>query len=132
MRHGKEDKYPWAGHYTTSAQAEGAIEGTVSDYEVASVHATEFAFSRFNAAKDEPASRDSANANVVVDASSIDRVADPVVEAERRRLSEAPCPPPAAAGAAVAAPPPSPACPRCETAICLARTLPLLHLAALT
>ena len=105
VRHGNEDKYPLAGHYTTSAQAEGAIEGTVSDYEVASVHATEFAFSRFNAAKDEPASRDSANANVVVDASSIDRVADPVVEAERRRLSEAPCPPPLVGGTEVAPPP---------------------------
>jgi len=42
----------------------------------------------------------------VVDASSIDRVADPATEAERR-LSEAPCPPPSAGGgSAVAAPPP--------------------------
>ena len=30
-RHGKKDLYPWSGHYTTSAQAEGAIEGTASD-----------------------------------------------------------------------------------------------------
>ena len=84
VRHGNEDKYPC--HYTTSAQAEGAIEGTVSDYEVASPYATEFAFSRFNAARGAPAP---AKATDVVDASSIDRVADPSTEAQRRRLSEA-------------------------------------------
>ena len=104
VRHGNKDIYPWTGTYTTRAQAEGAIEGTVSDYEVASAYATDFPFSRFNAARGAPTS---AEATDVVDASSIDRVADPATEAERRRLSEAPCPPPSAGGgSAVAAPPP--------------------------
>ena len=74
VRHGNEDKYPWAGHYTTSAQAEGAIDGKASDYEVASAYATEFAFSRFNAARGAPASAEPTGG---VDASSIDRIADP-------------------------------------------------------
>ena len=72
------------------------------DYEMASAHATEFSFSRFNAAKGEPTSTD--NTDDVIDASSIERVADPATEAQRRRLSEAPCPPPAGASS-----PPSPA-----------------------
>ena len=91
-RHGKKDIYPFSGSYTTSAQAEGAIEGTVSDYEAASTHATDFAFSRFSAAKE--GSVEGAIADREIDASSIDRVADPATEPERRRLSEAPCPPP--------------------------------------
>ena len=91
-RHGKKDIYPFSGSYTTSAQAEGAIEGTVSDYEAASTHATDFAFSRFSAAKE--GSVEGAIADREIDASSIDRVADPATELERRRLSEAPCPPP--------------------------------------
>ena len=100
-RHGKKDLYPFSGSYTTSAQAEGAIEGSASDYQVASPYATDFAFSRFNAARGAPAS---AEATGGVDASSIDRIADPAAEAERRRLSEAPCPPSAAGVAAL--PPP--------------------------
>ena len=100
-RHGKKDLYPFSGSYTTSAQAEGAIDGTASDYQVASPYATDFAFSRFNAARGAPAS---AEATGGVDASSIDRIADPAAEAERRRLSEAPCPPSAAGVAAL--PPP--------------------------
>jgi len=46
-RNGKVDDYPPSGHLTTSAQAEGAIEGSADLYEVASAHATEFRFSRF-------------------------------------------------------------------------------------
>ena len=107
VRHGKTDSYPWTGHYTTSAQAEGAIDGTATDYEMASAYATEFAFSRFNAARREPVST-GGNANDVVDASSIDRVADLATEVERRRLSEAPCPPPAPSSTPPPPPPSSP------------------------
>ena len=110
-RHGKKDVYPWAGSYTTSAQAEGAIDGTASDYEVVSAHATKFTFSRFAAAKGSPAE----GTKGVIEASSIDRVADPATEPQRRRLSEAPCPPPSAGGStgepAVSAPPPEPPLP---------------------
>jgi len=103
VRHGKKDAYPLAGSYTTSAQAEGAIDGTASDYEMVSAHATAYVFSRFNAAKGEPVFGQGANAGGV-DASSIDRVADPARGVERRRrLSEALCPPPS--GAATASPP---------------------------
>ena len=42
------DEYPTEGHVTTSAMAEGAIEGRASMYEVASAHATAFVFSRFD------------------------------------------------------------------------------------
>jgi len=105
---GKKDLYPWAGFYTTSAQAEGAIEGTASDYEVLSAHASKFRFSRFDAMRGEPASKDGAKAADTVDASSIERLADPAVEEERRRLSEV-CPPSAAPVASITAPsPPSP------------------------
>jgi len=45
------DVYPDSGEFTTSAMAEGAIDGSASDYEVATMFATEFAFSRFNAAE---------------------------------------------------------------------------------
>ena len=45
MRKGSADKYPWRGFYTSTAQAEGAIDGVAADYEVRSAHATEFAFS---------------------------------------------------------------------------------------
>ena len=48
-RDGKRGVYPAAGRFTTSAMAEGAIEGTAAMYEVASPHATDFAFSRFDA-----------------------------------------------------------------------------------
>ena len=39
---------------TTSAQGEGAIEGTVADYLVASPFATDFKFSRFGKAQAPP------------------------------------------------------------------------------
>jgi len=46
-RMGMLDTYPDAGTFTTSAQAEGAIEGTADMYEVFSPFDTDFAFSRF-------------------------------------------------------------------------------------
>ena len=47
-RWGKKDRYPLKGAFETSAQAEGAIEGSAADYEVARPYSTAFAFSRFN------------------------------------------------------------------------------------
>ena len=120
MRNGKTDHYPFHGYYVTSAQAEGAIEGTASQYEVVSPYATPFTFSRFGAAV-RALPRLKALGTGRVDASSIDRV--PVMEVaeapphtppphthtpnpsptaipppQQRRLSEAaPCPPPSAA-----------------------------------
>ena len=50
QRNGKRDGYPRsAGTVTTSAQAEGAIEGSAAMYELPSPYATGFAFSRFDA-----------------------------------------------------------------------------------
>ena len=46
-RYGMLDIYPKAGTFTTAAQAEGAIEGTVDMYEVALPFETDFAFSLF-------------------------------------------------------------------------------------
>ena len=46
-RFGAKDWYPERGHFKTAAQAQGAIEGSVSMYEVASPYDTRFAFSRF-------------------------------------------------------------------------------------
>ena len=51
VRNGKTDTYPPAGRITTSALAEGAIEGKASDYEMANSHATAFVFSRFDDAE---------------------------------------------------------------------------------
>ena len=114
VRNGKMDLYPWSGHHTTSAQAEGAIEGSASDYEVASAYATAFEFSRFDGKNvdDAPATDVQATSDVV-EASSTERVPDPSTEAQRRRLSEAPCPPPAegetrSSGPAPPTPPPAP------------------------
>jgi len=54
-RDGKIDDYPEQGHFTTSAMAEGAIEGTAEMYEVPSAHSTRFSFTRFDASyPDEP------------------------------------------------------------------------------
>ena len=53
-RYGRVDQYPpleVPSEFTTAAMAEGAIEGSASDYQVASPYATGFAFSRFNAAE---------------------------------------------------------------------------------
>lgn len=52
-RFGRLDQYPPLGVYsefTTYAMAEGAIEGTISDYQLLSEHDTEYKFSRFRAA----------------------------------------------------------------------------------
>jgi len=46
-RIGRLDVYPDAGTFVTSAQAEGAIEGTGKMYEMRSSHETDFVFSRF-------------------------------------------------------------------------------------
>ena len=92
--------------------AEGAIEGTASQYEVASPYATSFAFSRFGAAAIAGPPHETVAA--AVDASSTERVAVPELAEQRRRLSEAaPCPPPAPAPrparVEAASPPPAPA-----------------------
>ena len=50
-RHGKKDLYPKEGRTVTSAMAEGAIEGRAAQYEMPSPHATNFAFSRFEGAR---------------------------------------------------------------------------------
>jgi len=47
-RKGRRDEYPTSGHFTTSAWAEGAIDGSPDDYVLASPHSTEFAFSCFS------------------------------------------------------------------------------------
>ena len=46
---GKLDDYGDGPEFTTSAQAEGAIEGTAADYIVPSPFSTDFRFSRFSA-----------------------------------------------------------------------------------
>ena len=49
-RYGRLDQYPpllIPGEFTTSAMAEGAIEGVVADYEVAYKYATSYKFGRF-------------------------------------------------------------------------------------
>jgi len=46
-RHGLLDDYPDAGSFTTSAMAEGAIEGEAALYEMPFPYSTHFAFSRF-------------------------------------------------------------------------------------
>ena len=74
VRNGKVDRYPWAGKYTTSAQAEGAIEGTARQYEVASAYATAFAFSRFGLAGSTESPSPNADATAFFDASSIERI----------------------------------------------------------
>jgi len=50
-RHGRLDNYS-ASEVVTTAMAEGAIEGTAADYRVHGLYATQFRFSRFNAAAD--------------------------------------------------------------------------------
>ena len=93
VRNGKTDTYPPAGRITTSALAEGAIEGKAtckaSDYEMANSHATAFVFSRFDDAEgtlNKGASTD------VVDASAtesrLSAPTDTVDAALSRRLQE--------------------------------------------
>ena len=50
-RYGLLDDYPKTGEFTTSAMAEGAIEGEATMYEMPSSHATDYAFSRFHKAE---------------------------------------------------------------------------------
>ena len=50
-RFGRVDEYPASGTFRTSAMAEGAIEGEAGMYEVEAAHATDFPFSRFEAAE---------------------------------------------------------------------------------
>ena len=61
--------------------AEGAIEGTASQYEVASPYATSFVFSRFGAAPIAGPPHETAAA--AVDASSTERVAVPELAEQR-------------------------------------------------
>lgn len=49
---GTIDTLPLTGEYTTQAQAEGAIQGTIHDYVLEHRYATEFTFSRFSALDD--------------------------------------------------------------------------------
>jgi hypothetical protein len=44
---GRQDVYPASGEFTTSAMAEGAIEGTADDYEMASPFEYTFRYTRF-------------------------------------------------------------------------------------
>mmetsp|Transcript_5845 Transcript_5845/g.18802 ORF Transcript_5845/g.18802 Transcript_5845/m.18802 type:complete len:117 (-) Transcript_5845:17-367(-) len=48
-RYGRVDEYPKSGRISTSAMAEGAIDGNASMYEVSMAYETRFAFSRFDA-----------------------------------------------------------------------------------
>lgn len=90
-RSGRVDLYPSSGNFTTSAMAEGAIDGDASQYEVGLPHETRFAYSRFDAAF-LPLD-DSSSSAVTLEASSAERT--PQDEAQMRRLDEdTPCPPP--------------------------------------
>lgn len=44
---GRQDTYPASGEFTTAAMAEGAIEGTADDYEMASPFEHDFRYARF-------------------------------------------------------------------------------------
>ena len=45
---GKKDVYPTSGEFTTSAQAEGSVQGTHHMYRMTTPFSTEFAFSAFH------------------------------------------------------------------------------------
>lgn len=60
-RDGALDVYPAHGVYTTTAQAEGAIDGSVEDYLVASAYATAFRYGRFDATSPTPTANGSAS-----------------------------------------------------------------------
>ena len=59
-RFGAKDHHPQEGTFKTSANGEGAIEGSAAMYEVADPFETNFAFSRFSAAQQPPAMDDEA------------------------------------------------------------------------
>ena len=103
-RHGRVDEYPASGTFTTSAMAEGAIDGNAAMYELAGPHATAFAFSRFEAAEVSAVARGALAADA--DAASTDGAVESSHLSSRRRLSEssAPCSPPPSPSP----PPPSP------------------------
>ena len=52
-RDGKTDAYPSSGHFTTSAQAEGAIDGEYREYIVDAPFDWSFRYTRFNATRTE-------------------------------------------------------------------------------
>ena len=102
-RVGARDDYPAEGHFTTSAMAEGAIEGEAAMYEVAGPHATSFVFSRFDSLPAKPLSHSLPEIGPAAEASATDAPGpEPDSEATylqpSRRLKEwnraAPCPPP--------------------------------------
>ena len=64
---GKLDVYPQAGEFTTSAMAEGAIEGVASDYEVFNPFSTYFKFSMYDKVPIMSTSVVAATANVDTD-----------------------------------------------------------------
>ena len=68
-RWGKKDLYPLAGSFKTSAMAEGAIEGSASNYEVAGPYSTTFTFSRYDGKEAKTPQPDLV---APVDASSVD------------------------------------------------------------
>lgn len=83
VRNGRTDMYPQVpegqtGEFTTTAMAEGAIEGSAAMYEVASRHETHFPFSRFDIARVSTANKvAAARLTGTVDASSVERLATP-------------------------------------------------------
>ena len=89
--------------------AEGAIEGEAAMYEVPAAYATEFAFSRFEAAPREDSQQLLLPAG---EATSLDPTQAGAFAQRDRRLAEwnraAPCPPPYPPGDAPRPPPPSP------------------------
>ena len=91
-RYGRTDNYPSSGEFTTSAMAEGAIEGEAAQYEVSSPHATDYFFSRFDRSRlwVGPSSA------TATEATAVEAVAGQEARegTAGRFLSEAPCPPP--------------------------------------
>ena len=81
-RGGKLDVYPEEGEYTTSAMAEGAIDGSAASYEVSSPFATAFAFSRFDAPVPVEQLPSSGAATASVDG-CVDEYDDPAAALER-------------------------------------------------
>ncbi|EOD26276.1 hypothetical protein EMIHUDRAFT_236745 [Emiliania huxleyi CCMP1516] len=70
-REGRRDWYPLSGRFTTSAQAEGAIEGEAAMYQIASAYETHFAFSRFDAPITQPAARHSSRPDAITTAAAL-------------------------------------------------------------
>ena len=109
-RFGRLDVYPEEGTFTTSAQAEGAIEGTADIYEVPSPFETDFAFSLFAGERPHKAGTAEA-ATATCDKKLADELADleqqgkvlairPWFQAIKRSLQRAVAPPSVVARAA--------------------------------